>query len=144
MRRNVGGHADGDAARAIDDEIGNARGQNGWLGCGLVVVGDEVDGLHVDVGEHLAGDALHAALGVTHGRGRVAIDGAEVALAIDERVAQRKGLRHAHQRVVDGRVAVRMVDAHGLADNLGALGVLLVVLQAHLAHACRARGDGQA
>jgi hypothetical protein len=27
-----------------------------------------------------------------------------------------------------------MVDTHGLADDLGALGVLLVVLQAHLAH----------
>ena len=101
---------------------------------GLVVIGDEVDGLHVDVGEQLAGDARHAALGVTHGRGRIAIDGAEVALAIDERIAQREGLRHAHQRVVDGGVAVRMVDTHGLSDNLGALGVLLVVLEAHLAH----------
>ena len=27
-----------------------------------------------------------------------------------------------------------MVDTHGLTDDLGALGVLLVVLQAHLAH----------
>ena len=77
---------------------------------------------------------VHAALGVTHGGGRVAVDGAEVALAVDERIAQREGLRHADQRVVDGGVAVGMVDAHGLADDLGALGVLLVVLQAHLAH----------
>ena len=82
----------------------------------------------------LTGDARHAALGVTHGGGRIAIDGAEVALAVDQRIAQREGLRHAHQRVVDGGVAVGMVDTHGLADDLGALGVLLVVLQAHLAH----------
>ena len=134
MRRNVGRHADGDAAGAVDDEIGDARGQNRGLECGLVVVGGEVDGLHVDVGEQFAGDARHAALGVTHGRGRIAIDGAEVALAIDERIAQREGLRHAHQGVVDGGVAVGMVDTHGLSDDLGALGVLLVVLEAHLAH----------
>ena len=134
VRRNVGGHADRDTAGAVDDEVGNARGQNGGLERGLVVVGDEVDGLHVDVGEQFAGDARHAALGVTHGRGRIAIDGAEVALAIDQRIAQREGLRHAHQRVVDGGVAVGMVDAHGLADDLGALGVFLVVLEAHLAH----------
>ena len=75
---------------------------------------------------------VHAALGVTHGRGRIAVDGAEVALAVDERVAQRKGLRHADQGVVDGGVAVGMVDTHALADDLGGLGVLLVVLEAHL------------
>ena len=31
VRRNVGGHADGDAVRAVDDEVGNARGQDGGL-----------------------------------------------------------------------------------------------------------------
>ena len=55
--RDVGRHADGDAAGAVDDEIGNAGGQNGRLERGLVVVGSEVDGLHLDVGEQFAGDA---------------------------------------------------------------------------------------
>ena len=133
VRRNVGGHADSDAAGAIDDEIGNARGQHRRLEGGLVVVRREVHGLHLDVGQHLAGNAHHAALGVAHGRGRIAVHGAEVSLPVHQRIAQREGLRHAHQCVVDGRVAVRMVDAHRLADHLGALGVFLVVLQAHLA-----------
>jgi len=32
VRRNVGGHADGDAAGAVDEKIGNARGEdNGFL-----------------------------------------------------------------------------------------------------------------
>ena len=115
-------------------KIGNARGQHRGLEGGLVVVGHEVDGLHVDVGQQLAGDALHAALGVAHGRGRIAVDRAEVPLPVDQRIAQREWLRHAHERVVDGRVAVGMIDAHRLADDLGALGVFLVVLQAHLAH----------
>jgi hypothetical protein len=49
-------------------------------------------------------------------------------------MAQREILRHADQRVVNRRIAVRMVEAHGLAHNLGAFGVLLVVLQTHLMH----------
>ena len=40
--------------------------------------------------------------------GRVAVDVAEVALAVDERVAQRERLRHADERVVDRLVAVRV------------------------------------
>ena len=31
VRRNVGGHADRDAAGAVDDEVGNARGKDGGL-----------------------------------------------------------------------------------------------------------------
>ncbi len=134
MGRDVGGHADGNAIGAVDDEVRDARGQNGGLEGGLVVVGDEVHGLHLDVGEQFAADRLEAALGVTHGGGRVAVDGAEVALAIDQRIAHAEGLGHAHEGVVDGGVAVGVVDAHGLADDLGALGVLLVRLQAHLVH----------
>ena len=38
-------------------------------------------------------------------------------------------------RVVDGGVAVRMVVAHHVADDLRGLGVLLVELEAHLLHA---------
>jgi len=60
-------------------------------------------------------------------------DGAEVSLAIDQRIAQAEGLGHADEGVVDGGVAVGVVDTHRLTDDLGALGVLLVVLQAHLA-----------
>jgi len=85
----------------------------------------------IDVCQHLSGDARHAALGVAHGRRRVAVHGAEVALAIDHGVAHAEGLRQPHHRVVDGRVAVRVIHAHGLTDHLGALGVLLVELQTH-------------
>ena len=34
--------------------VGDARGKDGGLGGGLVVVGDEVDGVGVDGGEHFA------------------------------------------------------------------------------------------
>ena len=135
VRRDVGRHADGDAGAAVDDEVGDAGGQDAGLEGGLVVVGDEVDGVHVDVGEHFAGEAGEAGLGVAHGGGRVTVDRAEVALAVDHEVAQREGLGEADHGVVDGGVAVGVVVTHDVADYLGRLGVLLVELEAHLLHA---------
>jgi hypothetical protein len=48
------------------------------------------------------------------------LDPAYVALALDERIAQREGLRQAHGRIVDGGVAVRVIVAQDEADHLGA------------------------
>ena len=55
------------------------------------------------------------------GRRRIAIHRAEISLAVHQRIAHGEGLRHADQRIVDRRVAVRMVLAHDVADDLGAL-----------------------
>ncbi len=131
MRRDIGRHADGNSIRPIDDQIGKARRQHGGLGRAFVVIGNEVNRVLIDVGQHLAGNAGHAALGVAHGRGRVAVYGAEVALAINHGIAHAEGLRQPHHGVVDGRVAVRVIHAHGLTDHLGALGVLLVEFEPH-------------
>ena len=100
VRRDVGGHAHGDAGRAVDEQVGQLGRQHGRLHARAVVVLDEVDGVLVDVRQQLGGDGGHARLGVAHGGRRVAVDRAEVALAVDERVAQREVLGEAHQRVV--------------------------------------------
>ena len=50
VRRDVGGHADGDARRAVEQQIGQARWQHGWLFAVAVVVGPEIHGVTVDVG----------------------------------------------------------------------------------------------
>ncbi len=134
VRRDVGRHADGDPGGAVDEQVREARGQDERLGRGLVVVGTEVDGLRLDVAEHLLGEALEAGLGVAHRRRRVVVDRAEVALAVDERVAQGELLRHPHERVVDRLVAVRVVLAHHLADDEGGLAVGPVRLQAEVVH----------
>ena len=110
-------------ARAVDEQVREPRRQHGRLHPGAVVVLDEVDRVLVDVGEDLRRDGGHARLGVAHGRGRVAVDRAEVALAVDERVAQREVLRHAHEGVVDRLVAVGVVLAHHVADDRGALAI---------------------
>ena len=109
VRRDVRRHADGDAARAVDEELREFRREHGRLFERFVVVRDEIDGFLVDVLQHELGDARHAHLGVTHGSGGVAVDGTEVAMAVREHVAHGEILRHADDRIVDGRIAMRMI-----------------------------------
>ena len=66
--------------------------------------------------------------------GRVAVDRAEVALAVDQRVAQGEILRHARHRVVDGAIAVRVILAEHLADDTGGLLVRRAGPEAHVVH----------
>ncbi len=134
VRRNFCGHADGDSVGAIDQEIGNARGQNVGLDFAAVVVGMEVDGLFVEILEQRGGNRGELGFGVTIGGGWISVDGAEVALTKNQRIAQAPGLREADQRVVHGKVAVGMVLAHDLADDAGAFTRGAIGLKTHLRH----------
>ncbi len=121
VRRDLGGHADRDALRAVDQQVGeSARQDPGLLGPAVVVL-PEIDGVLVDVAQHLHGERGQAALGVAVGSGGVVARRAEVALAVDQRHPHRPRLRQPHQRVIDRRVAVRVVLAHDVADDPGAL-----------------------
>ncbi len=121
--RDVRGHPDGDPGTAVDEQVRQPGRQDRRLLLRPVVVVDEVDRVLVDVGQHLAGDRRQSRFGVAHRRRRVAVDRSEVALAIDERVAHREVLRQPDECVVQRAVAVRVVLAHHLADDGGALPV---------------------
>ena len=69
---------------------------------------------------------------------------AEVALAVDQRVAQRPVLDQADQGVVDRRVAVRVVLTHDVADDAAALVVAAVGAVAAVVHRVEARGGAPA
>ena len=101
VRRDVGRHADGDAAGAVDQQVRELRRQDRRLAVAVVVVRPEVDRVLVDVGEQRVGGLGQARLGVAHGRRRIAVHRAEIALAVDQRQAHREVLRHAHHGVVD-------------------------------------------
>ena len=135
VRRDVRRHADGDAGRSVDQQVRERRRQDGRLFGGLVVVRDEVDGLLVEIRHHLVAERLEPRLGVPHRRRRVAVDRSEVALAVDERRAHVEVLRQADERVVDRRVAVGVIVAHHLADDLGALAIAARRRQPHRLHA---------
>jgi hypothetical protein len=53
VRRDVGRHADGDAGRAVHQQVGDPAGENLGLGAAAVVVRVEVDRLLVDLPQHL-------------------------------------------------------------------------------------------
>ena len=134
VRRDVGRHADGDAGRAVGEQIGEIAGEHRGLHLAAVVIRAEVDGVLVDAVEELRRDLGEPRLGVAVGGGVIAVDIAEIALAVDQRIADGEVLREAGKRVVDRLIAVGMEVAHGVADDLGAFAKLALRLEAELAH----------
>ena len=133
--RRRGRHTDRDALGAVDQEIRDPDRQNrGFLLC-LVKIRNEVDDILIQVRqEGVFRDLLQPCFRVTHGRRAVSLDIAEVAVAVHERNLFLEVLRHHHQRVIDGRVAVRMEFTHGIADDTGALAVRFVRMNPQLLH----------
>src|SRR6185503_13067396 len=134
VRWDVRGHADGDAARAIDEEIWKARRQDHRLVAGPVEVRLKPDRVALDVGEKVDRDASETALGVPVGGRRIAVDGAEVALSVDEHVAHAEALRHANERVVDAGITVWMKASEHLADDERAFSVRAARREVQAAH----------
>ena len=134
VRRHIGRHADGDAGAAIDEQIRESGRENRRLGAGLVVVRDEIDRVLVHVGHERGAEMRHARLGVTHGGRRIAFDRAEIALAIDQRLAHRPRLRHVDEGRVNHRLAVRVIVTARVAANLRALPMLPVGEERQVVH----------
>ena len=134
VRRDIGRHADGNAARAVDEQVWKLRRQHHGLKQAIIVVGLEVHGLFVEIVEQRHRNLSQPGFCITFGSRRIAIDRAKVALAIDQRNAQRKFLRHTHERVVNREIAVRVKVAHDVADDLGRFDMLLVECQPQPVH----------
>ena len=118
MRRDRGRHADRDPLRAVGEEVRERRRQDHRLLRDTVIVGAEVDRVFVNAVEQQTGDFGQPRLGIAVSCGVIAVDIAEIALAVDQRIARGEVLRQPHQRVVDRLVAVRMEIAHHVADDL--------------------------
>ena len=137
MRRDLAGHADRDALAAVHQQIRNARRQNFGFDFAVVVIGAEIDGFLVDIVQQFSRDARQPRFGVPHGRRRIAVDGSEIPLAVHQRIAQGERLRHADQRVIHRNVAVRMVFAQHIADDVGAFPGGAIGVQPHRIHAVK-------
>ena len=108
----------------LTSRFGKFAGRTDRLLLAAVVVRLEVDRVLVEVVEQRTWATLREPrLGVALGRRRIAVDRAEIALPVDQRHAHGEVLRHAHQRVVDRLVAVRVILAHHVADDARRLAV---------------------
>ena len=126
--RDVGSHTHGNTRAAVEQQVGNlARHDRGFLQ-GVVVVGAKIHGVLVQVVQELLGKLGHAHFGITHGRGGVAVYGAEVALPVHQGIAHGKLLRHTHQRIVHGRVAVRVIFTDNVTDDARGFFVRTVIV----------------
>ena len=134
VRRDRGRHADGDAGRTVGQQVGKAARQHDRLFRRAVVVGAEIDGVLVDALQQRLGDLGQPRLGVAHGRGVIAVDIAEIALPLDQRIADGEFLGEPHQRVVDRLVAMRVILADHVADHARALLEGAVGIEPQLPH----------
>jgi hypothetical protein len=110
----------------LTKRFGNFAGRTDGSPIRIVVVRLEIDGVLVDIAENFHRRLGQARFGVSIGRRRIAIDRAEISLAVDERHAHGKILRHPDHRIVDRLVAVRMIFTDHVADHARGLDVLLV------------------
>ena len=115
------GQAHSNPAGTIEQGKGQPGRQLARLNRGAIVIRHEIDRAFVNLIEQQTGDFGQPGLGVAHGRSAIAIAAAEIALAIDQRVALAEILRHAHQRIVGSLVAMRVKPAQNVAHHTRAL-----------------------
>ena len=134
MRRDIGGHAHGNPARAIDQHVREPRRQDRRFLLFAIVIVDEIDRVLVDIGQKIGRRRRHAHLGIAHRRRVIPVHRPEIALTVQKRQRHREILRHAHQGFVDRAVAMGVVLAHHIAHGPRRFAVGLVMGIAGLMH----------
>ena len=124
MGRNAGGHAHGNAGATIQQQERQLGRQHRWFLLGAIEIGGEINGVVADFFEQgLVGEGGQPRFGVTHGGRGIVIHRAEVAVAIEQRMAAGKGLHLAHQGVVYRLVPMGVVLAEHIPHHPGAFAV---------------------
>ena len=134
MGRHVGRHADRDARGAIAQKVRKGRRQHDGFFQRAVIVRAEIDGILGQPLHQGLGGGGQTGLGVAGGGGVVAVDIAEIALTVDQRIAHGKGLRQTRHGIIDRRIAMRVIVAHHVAGDLGRFAERPGRRQAQLAH----------
>src|SRR4030095_7149365 len=124
VRRYVSRHPDCDSGSAVDEQIWKGRWKNSRLGARLVVIWEQLARVLLHVGHERGAEMRHARFGITHRRGRIAFDRAEIPLAVDEYFTHRPWLGHVDERGINYSFTVRVIISAGVATNLGTLTML--------------------
>ena len=119
MRRNVGCHTDSDTGTAVNEQMRQTGGEYCRFFFRIVVIGNKVNRVLADIGEHFTGQLLQLHFGVTHGSCGVTVETAEVTLTINQRITKREGLSHTNDRIVGSRISVRVILTDHIPDHTG-------------------------
>ena len=116
VRRHIRGHAHRDSAGTIDQQVGEARRKHTGLSKLIVVVRDKVDDVFAEVTHHFHRFGTQARFGVA-GRCWSIIERSEVPMPVHHGNPHAERLREAHERVINGAIAMGMKLAHDITDD---------------------------
>ena len=116
MSRHIGSHTHGNTVTAVHQQVRHLRRHDGRLLKRVVEVRSHVNGLLVEVVHDVLTHLREAALRITHGSRRVAIDRTEVTLTVNQRIAHIPVLSHTDEGTIDRAVAVGVVLTKHLTD----------------------------
>ena len=119
MWRDIGGHANRNPAGAIGQQVWKGGGHHLGLFEGAIIIGAEIDRVFRQTFHQGLGNRGQARLGITGGGRVIAVDIAEIALPVDQRIALVEILGKAGHGIVNRGVAVGVIIAHDIARDLG-------------------------
>ncbi len=131
---DVGRHAHRDAAGAIGEQIGEQPGEDLGLFLLAIVGRNELDRAFVQPLHQPQRSLGQPRLGVAVGGGVIAVDIAEIALPLNQWIAEAEILREPDHRVVNRLIAVRVILANNVAHNAGGLLERVVWVELQLPH----------
>ena len=115
-------------------KLRETNGKNGRVFTTVVVVRCKVNGILVNIVEHVERESVHLRLGVSVSSGRVAVNITEVSVSVYEGIAEREILRHTNHSVINRGVTVGMITTEHRTDGIGALTVSLIGCQSVFIH----------
>ena len=134
MRRDGGGHADGDTRRAVDQQIRDGSRQHSRFCQRVVKIGGKINRVLANVGQDVERGRGQARFGITHGSRRVAIDRAEVTLSVHQQGTHGEILRHTRHGFIHSRIAVRVIFTQHFAHDTRGFLVRRISAQTHIVH----------
>ncbi len=117
MRRDVGGHTDGNTVSAVNQQVRIRGRQNRRFTQSFIIVGHKVNGIFINIVNQRMGDFCQAGFSITHGGCRVTIHRTEVTLPVYQRHAHGKRLSHTHHSFINRAVAVRVIFTEHVTDD---------------------------
>ncbi len=135
VRRDIGAHTHRNTGGTVHQDMRHTRRQDFRFRQGTVKIGHPVNRTLPQLGQQQIGIAGQARLGVTHGgEGFGIIRRTPVALAVHQRIAIGKWLRHQHHGFITGTVTMGMEFTQYITDGTSRFLEFGTCLEAQIRH----------